>query len=528
MASLTPGVLLKLLQSIDSNIKVRGEYRSILLQVISIVPALSGSELWPNQGFFIKVSDSSHSTYVSLSREDNELILNNKLQLGQFFYIEKLEAGNPVPVLVGVRVVPGRHPFVGNPKDLMQMLDSSPESIRVDREGFNSSKLNQLAEAKEESCTQKIVIKKEKTAVASRYMQGSSTSSGKISRTDSTGSANIESESGAATKKAGTFKGNEQELKEQNRTTPLLNRIASQAAKKNSTVNETKEVSRPKQDLDTKRVTRKQENVNSNYILGRREKKHPLGAISWHSLPCRLLKPGKEILRRANIASLVAAEAQKESAQATTLVTCLRKFGDLSASASPNDPHVCLTKFFALYQLIEQPNVTTQPKSIPPHTQACQPYRDKSNKKEGRKQGKSMVKSPKPTIQISEADKLEWAKTDGLTEIEELREVLLKETQVWFVKFLEGALDAGFRVRSQEKKGKANVVQQMEQNNHIAVTLSLLKTANGWLDKVGTNLIVGGNSLVETVERLKQKVYSCLLLHMDSIASALENQPGRA
>lgn len=212
MASLTPGVLLKLLHSIDSNIKVRGEHRSILLQVISIVPALSGSELWPNQGFFIKVSDSSHSTYVSLSRQDNELILNNKLQLGQFFYVDKLEAGNPIPVLVGVRVVAGRHPFVGNPKDLMQMLDSSQESIR---EGFNSSKLNELAEARDESATQKIVIKKEKTAVASRYMQGVSTCSSKLSRTDSTGSENIGSESGSASKKVGTLKGNDHELKEQ-------------------------------------------------------------------------------------------------------------------------------------------------------------------------------------------------------------------------------------------------------------------------------------------------------------------------
>ncbi|WOG99097.1 hypothetical protein DCAR_0518445 [Daucus carota subsp. sativus] len=525
MASLTPGVLLKLLHSIDSNIKVRGEHRSILLQVISIVPALSGSELWPNQGFFIKVSDSSHSTYVSLSRQDNELILNNKLQLGQFFYVDKLEAGNPIPVLVGVRVVAGRHPFVGNPKDLMQMLDSSQESIR---EGFNSSKLNELAEARDESATQKIVIKKEKTAVASRYMQGVSTCSSKLSRTDSTGSENIGSESGSASKKVGTLKGNDHELKEQTRTTPLLNRITSQAAKQNSTINETKEVLQLKKDLDTKRVTRKQENVNSNYILGRREKKQPLGAISWPSLPSRLLKPGKEILRRANIASLVAAEAQKESAQAATLVTCLRKFGDLSASASLNDPHLCLTKFFALYQLIEHPNFTTQPKSSPPHNNACKPYRDKSNKREVRKQGKSMVKSPKPTIQISEADKLEWAKTDGLTNIEELREILLRETQIWFVKFLEEALDAGFRVSSRDKKGKANVAQQTEQNSHIAVTLSLLKSANGWLDQLGTDLFVEKNGLRETVDRLKQKVYSCLLLHMDSIASALENQPGRA
>ena len=96
MASLIPGVLLKLLQSMDSDVKVNGEYRSVLLQVISIVPAITGSELWPNQGFFLKVSDSSHSTYVSLSKEDNELILNNKLQLGQFFYVDRSCISNKI------------------------------------------------------------------------------------------------------------------------------------------------------------------------------------------------------------------------------------------------------------------------------------------------------------------------------------------------------------------------------------------------------------------------------------------------
>eukprot|EP01018_Ginkgo_biloba_P027767 Gb_00943 [translate_table: standard] len=119
MASLAPGILLKLLQHMHSDVKVGGEYRSVLLQVISIVPALAGSELWPNKGFYIKVSDSSHSIYVSLNDEDNELILTDKLQLGQFIYVEKLEPGSPVPVVVGVRPVPGRHPCIGNPEDLM-------------------------------------------------------------------------------------------------------------------------------------------------------------------------------------------------------------------------------------------------------------------------------------------------------------------------------------------------------------------------------------------------------------------------
>lgn len=216
MASLTPGVLLKLLQSLNSNVKVRGEYRSVLLQVISIVPALNGSELWPNQGFFIKVSDSSHSTYVSLSKEDNELILNNKLQLGQFFYVDRVEARTPVPILAGVRPVPGRNPFVGNPKDLMQMLVPSEGPMPVDNEGVNGSKLREVLEVKEENLRQKIVIKEERAVVASRYMQGVSTASPKISGGDSSGSGkNNECENGGVGKKIALVSGKQHENKGQ-------------------------------------------------------------------------------------------------------------------------------------------------------------------------------------------------------------------------------------------------------------------------------------------------------------------------
>lgn len=213
MASLTPGVLLKLLQSMNSSVKVRGDYRSVLLQVISIVPAISGSELWPDHGFFLKVSDSSHSTYVSLSKEDNELILNNKLQLGQFFYVDRVGGGTPVPILVGVRPVPGRHPFVGNPKDLMQMLEPSETPVQSDHhEGTNGSKSKELMEGKEENSRQKIVIKEEKAVVASRYMQGVTTSNSKASGADSNGSAGKSNDNESGGKKTGLMKGKQQEL----------------------------------------------------------------------------------------------------------------------------------------------------------------------------------------------------------------------------------------------------------------------------------------------------------------------------
>eukprot|EP00249_Psilotum_nudum_P014091 c24661_g1_i1 orf=493-3108(-) len=138
MATLTPGVLLKLIQHMNSDVKVAGEHRSILLQVIGIVPALAGSELWPNHGFYLKVSDSSHSTYVSLAEEHDDLILSDKLQLGQFIYVDRLKPGSPVPLLGGVRPLPGRHPCVGTPEDLVTTLIPAFQKGQAVPSGSNS------------------------------------------------------------------------------------------------------------------------------------------------------------------------------------------------------------------------------------------------------------------------------------------------------------------------------------------------------------------------------------------------------
>ncbi|KAE8646720.1 uncharacterized protein LOC101214568 [Cucumis sativus] len=138
MANLVPGVLLKLLQHMNTDVKVAGEHRSTLLQVVSIVPALAGGDLSPNQGFYLKVSDSSHATYVSLPDEHGDLILSDKIQLGQFIHVERLEAASPVPILHGVRPVPGRHPCVGSPEDIVAthspgFLNNNPNLKSLDK-----------------------------------------------------------------------------------------------------------------------------------------------------------------------------------------------------------------------------------------------------------------------------------------------------------------------------------------------------------------------------------------------------------
>ncbi|KAK3041790.1 hypothetical protein RJ639_000306 [Escallonia herrerae] len=124
MATLAPGILLKLLNGMNSGVKPTNEHRSSLLQVTDIVPAdLDEKDLWPKHGFYIKVSDSSHSIYASLPFEQDDLVMSNKMQLGQFIYVDRLEPGSPVPVIKGAKPLPGRHPLVGTPEPLMGLRE---------------------------------------------------------------------------------------------------------------------------------------------------------------------------------------------------------------------------------------------------------------------------------------------------------------------------------------------------------------------------------------------------------------------
>ncbi|KAK7265015.1 hypothetical protein RJT34_32631 [Clitoria ternatea] len=125
MASLTPGILLKMLQAMNTNTRVTGDHRSPLLQVIGIVPALAGSDLWSNQGFYLNLSDSLNSTYVLLSHPHTDLILSNRLQLGQFVHVDRFHFDSPLPSVSSIRPLAGRHPFLGSPEPLIARISPS-------------------------------------------------------------------------------------------------------------------------------------------------------------------------------------------------------------------------------------------------------------------------------------------------------------------------------------------------------------------------------------------------------------------
>ncbi|KAJ4950150.1 hypothetical protein NE237_026982 [Protea cynaroides] len=524
MASLTPGVLVKLLQTMDSDVRVCGEYRSVVLQVISIVPALTGSELWPNHGFFIKISDSSHSTYVTLSKEDNELILTNKLLLGQFIYVERVEAGTPVPTLVGVRPIPGRNPFVGNPKDLMQMLVPSEDPISINRDG-TTSKSSEQSNGVQENPRQRIVIKEEKVVVASRYMQGVLSSISKGAENDSSDAGKSSGNENGASKKVASSKP-KPELKASQTCppTPTHSRADAPRVKAEATGGNAKEALVPPKSSTAKHKTSKLGTPNLSCSLNNRDKYQAHDSISWDSLPANLAKPGKGVLRQRNFASLVAIQAQKEASTAATLVKCLSMFADLRISASPDNPHLTFSKFFTLYRLTDELTVAAVSKDSPFHVFNNMPPTDVDMC--GRTlltRNRNALHYTKPLI---ESERLEWAKGNGAKEIEEVREILLEESESWFLTFLDGALSAGFHVGSQEKKGKDNLRgrQQSVSEDQIVTKLSQLKQANDWLDQLRSKKGPEDNGLAETVDKLKQKIYTCLLAHVDSATSALESR----
>nr|GFD01266.1 hypothetical protein [Tanacetum cinerariifolium] len=146
-------------------------------------------------------------------------------------------------------------------------------------------------------------IKEEKVGVASRYMQGL------VAKTD------------------GTKKDERQhEIKDQVQTTSSLN----------------KSFDALKPRLVTQPLSNKHENISLNSVQRRRDKNHAPETLSWSFLPPKLLNPAKGMIRRRNLASLAAAEAQKEAITADNLVKCLKLFGELCSSASHEKPHESL------------------------------------------------------------------------------------------------------------------------------------------------------------------------------------------
>ncbi|KAI3924313.1 hypothetical protein MKW98_032514 [Papaver atlanticum] len=398
MASLTPGVLSKLLENASNkDVKVTGEHRSALLQVIGIVPSLTGGDdddngdPWESRGFFLKVSDSLHSTYVSISDEDTDLIFSDKIQLGQFIHVSRLDSAQPVPILRNVKPVPKRRPCIGNPKDLVVSNDFSLP-FRSNNLDFFSKKSNTVKSLKNDGNTKSAKVKSlEFEDVKSSSKKGSSAEArpatakrmsidtmrrscwdrspgSKQRNSASNGSSTtdhqhqnhhqVKSPSSAGLRSKDAASSDLPSVQFDKKASPRkdsllmdlnLTNLSNSPMKSRSNCSTPRMITKP---IGRDIVKSPREGTIPCHLV-----KVPLSLTnlssetkSWDSLPSTILGVSKDTLRHRNVAFSAAVDSLHEASASDSVLRCMSLFAGLCESAQQDSPGLLVERFLDLHE----------------------------------------------------------------------------------------------------------------------------------------------------------------------------------
>ncbi|KAK9283044.1 hypothetical protein L1049_011272 [Liquidambar formosana] len=366
MASLTPGVLSKLLLNAgNKDVKVTGEHRSPLLQVIEIVPSLAagGDDPWQSRGFFLKVSDSRHSAYVSISDEDVDLIYNDKIQLGQFVHVDRLDPGSPVPVVRGMKPVPRRRPCVGNPQDLV-----SSDSLRI-RSTVDFSKPSKGWGGVSKSSARKDVGAKPNAAKSRRasFLGSARVEEGVELRRLSLDSARKAWDHGPA-RNTSHFKSKETSTSSSSHSASQVLSDKKASSKRDSSLKTPGFTFSPlknKNDVFTlnlkSKPLEKDIKSSSEATIPSHLTKVPLSfkawsdrKIFWDSLPPTIHDLGKEAVSRRNVAFSAAVHALEEASAAEGVIRCMSMFAELCESCQKDSAGPLVEQFLNLHQSMQK------------------------------------------------------------------------------------------------------------------------------------------------------------------------------
>ncbi|KAK9049626.1 hypothetical protein SSX86_031407 [Deinandra increscens subsp. villosa] len=563
MASLTPGVLSKLLRNLENPAaKVAGDHRSPLLQVIGIVPQddVFDFDGRNNKGFYLRVSDSVHSAYVSVPAADVDLILSDKIQLGQFVHVTRLDSGTPVPVLRGIKPVPRRRPCVGDPKDLISsdlLLNSRVDLCRKTKKkkegGVKESNARRLSLSSNgnipEETRRRLSLDSSRKgwdrspapAVKNRR-SGSETNGGSGTRIMEPSSPLCSTPVRSARKSSS--------VKDLVLKPPSVN--LAPLKNKNVIVSE-KLISKPiKKDLKTS---------FDSIVVPANLTKVPISArtcpdskVSWDFVSPTIRQLGKETICHRNLGFSSAVHALQETSAMENILQCMSQFAEICqlAEASGNPLVEQFLKFYHKLQtsaavvntLIDSKSAVDETKSQPRNsalwvqaalatnlgnftmftTEENRKIQDREgnyhvvlenasdkiqleNRSPGNKKilrtqeaiaSKVRRDGPSPTSKNKSPERVKWSKGSGLKETAKLADELLSVSQKWFLKYLQESLNKGFWLM----KGEDSV---------FAVgILGQLKKVNQWLDdSVHED---------ENVENLRKKIYGFLLDHVHKAA----------
>ncbi|KAK2352322.1 hypothetical protein P8452_42359 [Trifolium repens] len=381
MATLAPGILLKLLNGINTGVKPTSEHRNSLLQVTDIVPAdLDEKSLFPKQGFYIKVSDSSHSIYVTLPSDQHDYVLSNKMQLGQFIYVDRLEPGSPVPVLKGAKPLPGRHPFIGTPEPLLGLRDSKaqaqaqPSSVRGSWGTGRKMKKNDDDGGGDVFTRSPMVFKPvnldfdQCTPIRGRNNVGIGKDGTPIRCSVSGGlfgkMNDAKGESPALLRKSCVVGSSNTKITRSRSVSERENRIPMSPFKSNQ---EKKGGTPPPRLRHTRvassaSVTRADTHKDDSSIISQHKSQSTTNSAFDDcnnlslpvNLPAKLSSLGKEAVQQREVAQKIALQALRDASATETVVRSLKMFSNLAKSARADAPATCFERFLEFHNDIVQ------------------------------------------------------------------------------------------------------------------------------------------------------------------------------
>ncbi|KAK8919334.1 hypothetical protein KSP39_PZI021591 [Platanthera zijinensis] len=542
MATLTPGVLLTLLQSMNSDSKPLGEHRSAVLQVTGVVPApssaVSSDDLWPSHGFYLQLSDSVHSTYVSLSGRDADP------QLGQLVHLDRLHFDLPVPRATGLRPIssPRHCPFLGTPEPLIAISSSSSHAPGF--ENFNSSSSKKPSEPTS--------ISKPKRRFSSPAFRNPSLASPIPSKCEVPSLVAAKEENRKpAREPAIVVPSRYRQPSPVGRKTAAhllyISKVVAKCRLSDATLDkihndeESTEQKRPPSMIDTTVVENPDHMTQKVAVYDR---KWTDGSIPLDSVSKKLARLGKDAIERRNIASKAAADALEEALATESLIRSLSMFSDLCLTSKNGNPLRTINNFLSIYNDVvkgtSKASALVARRTENNHVDALSINHAKSaslwveaalrtdlqvlnliNSSTLENHSKLEVSEkisipcadfPKSYISKRSSHAIKIQSKSSSTHCSsaniwtlELAESLRNEMQFWFLNFVEGAISVGFFLFGDKEAS-------FKDNTRVAAVVFHLKRVSDWID------VVFGKPedeiLSRKIELVRQKIYNFVMNHM--------------
>ncbi|CAN8235777.1 unnamed protein product [Cochlearia groenlandica] len=453
MVALAPGILQKLIESMKTGTKPTREHRSSILQVTDILPIdLDEKNLVPKRGFLIKVSDSSHSIYVTLPSDQNDDVLSDKMHLGQFIYVDRLEPGSSsVPIIKGVKPIPGRHPMLGTPEPLTGLNGKSDqETVSKPRRGSWGQKNRDFASPRplQLDFSSSTPVTAKRTASA-RFASSPMRRGGGVRCSFGGGvSAKMDGESSAIMRKSCVIPSASK--------FPRSKSVCDVEAKRNNNVSSL--FSPFKSSVSTKLNDAQEEDVVVVAPLSTAKKTVSLRPMKQdNNLSGRLNALSKEATQIQKTAQKIALQALREATATETVVRNLKTFTNLSRSAKADCPATCFEKFMEFSQQMaqtiteitsieeavsdaENKNTRTEESLVlhEIHYNSVDQDRNRSKRRIVLKQ-QSEVKTPRPN------DENKNPACGGIGNTIRLAKEIDDVAANWFMEFVETALEKGMK-----------------------------------------------------------------------------------